>query len=191
MTSIAAKPAQWIANKVTSRSEGYSENALNALRESAQREGIDIAAIPQSIIDKAGKQVQSALDANAPIDAAAALRQAQFEAIGMKPTLGQVTREPGQFAAERDLRGIKGAGEPLATRFNEQNQQLIAALNKQGAAGAEGEFAMGQKLISALKRYDEPVKKGVDNLYQRPGRSGPLGANGSSRVYQHRQRYAG
>ena len=65
-------------------------------------------------------QAEHALANNTTIDTAAALRKADFESLGQQPLLGQITRDPMQFARERNLRGIAGAGEPIAARLSGQ-----------------------------------------------------------------------
>lgn len=136
----------------------------------ARQEGIDLASIPESIRNGLRNQVSEALASNKTTDAAALLRRAEGEAV-LGPdaglTLGQATRDPMQFAQERNMRGIQGAGEPLTQRFADQNRALIGALNERGAAGAPGEFNAGQSTIDALAARDAAAQGNVSALYQR------------------------
>lgn len=145
-------------------------NADELLVNVARQEGIDLASIPESIRNGLRNQVADALASNKTTDAAALLRRAEGEAVlgsdaGL--TLGQATRDPMQFAQERNMRGIQGAGEPLTQRFADQNRALINALNERGAAGAPGEFNAGQSAIDALASRDAAAQGNVSALYQR------------------------
>jgi hypothetical protein len=145
-------------------------NADELLVNVARQEGIDLASIPESIRNGLRNQVSEALASNKTTDAAALLRRAEGEAV-LGPqnglTLGQATRDPMQFAQERNMRGIQGAGEPLTQRYADQNRALINALNERGAAGAPGEFNAGQSTIDALAARDAAAQGNVSALYQR------------------------
>lgn len=137
---------------------------INAARDA----GIDLAAIPQSILNGVRTQVASALNSGRTLDAASALRKAEGDAVlgaGNGLTLGQATRDAAQFTTERNLRGVQGAGEPLMERFANQNTALIDSLNRAGAAGAPGEFQAGQGAIDALAARDAAMRSNVDQLY--------------------------
>ena len=69
-------------------------------------------------------QVAEALRSGKQLDPAALARKADFQSVGIEPTLGQITRNPTQFANERNLRGVANVGEPLMVRFANQNRQL-------------------------------------------------------------------
>lgn len=156
---VAQLPATQAAAKV---------NADSVIQQAAQDQGIDLAAIPQSMINSMRSQVQDALANRATVDPAALLRRGEGEVVlgannGL--TLGQATRDPMQFAQERNLRGIQGAGQPLTERFANQNTALIDSLNKQGASQAGGEYTTGQEAIDALAREDAKAQAGVSGLY--------------------------
>ncbi|MBC8642137.1 glucosaminidase domain-containing protein [Caballeronia sp. EK] len=145
-------------------------NADELLVEVARQEGIDLAAIPESIRNGVRAQVADALASNKTTDAASILRRAEGEAVLGRDaglTLGQSTRDPIQFAQERNFRGVQGAGEPLTQRFADQNRALIGALNERGAANAPGEFNAGQSTINALQGVDDAARANVTGLYNR------------------------
>jgi hypothetical protein len=145
-------------------------NADQIVTEVARQEGIDLAAIPDSIRNGLRQQVSEALASNQTPDAASLLRRAEGQTVlgndaGL--TLGQATRDPMQFAQERNMRGVQGAGEQLTQRFADQNRALIGALNERGAAAAPGEFNTGQSVIDALAARDAAAQRNVSALYQR------------------------
>lgn len=162
----------------TASANAIDQQASDALAAAAKQSGFDLSAIPAPILDKARQQVAQALASGQKIDAAALLRKADFDAVGMNPTLGQITRDPTQFTREMNLRGVEGAGEPLAQRFNGQNNALINLLNKAGAEGAPGEMGTGNALVGALGSLDSRMKGAVDAAYQKArdnvGRAAPM-----------------
>lgn len=148
---------QEIGNEVIRIMDAFAQT----MRDTA---GIDANQIPRATLAKVQQQVYEALKTGKQLDPNALLRKAEFEALGIQPTQGQVTRDPMQFARERNLRGIEGAGEPLAQRFSEQNNQLTSMLNRQ-AAGAVDPDVAGSRLMSALELQDRPVKANVSKAY--------------------------
>lgn len=155
----------------------FTAQADETIIRAAQDQGVDLAAIPESILTGVKKQVADAFASNKTLDAGALLRKAEGDAVlgqGRGLTLGQATRNPQQFAREMNLRGVEGAGAPLAERFAGQNQALVEALNKRGAAAAPGEMAAGQTMIDALRGYDSRLQANVADLY---GKARGLNAN--------------
>lgn len=140
-----------------------------------QTQGMKAEEMPPVIIDSIKRQIGESLSNRGRIDPAAALRQAQAEAVGLTgdaaPTLGQLTREPMRYAQERNMSGIvintpKGPSNPLAARFTNQNQRLQELFDNAGAKGAVNAREAGAPLMDALRQADEPVKAGVDDLYK-------------------------
>jgi hypothetical protein len=113
--------------------------------------------------DLAGRT--GSLIANNPgADPQAAARAADFRSLGMTPTLGQVTRDPGQFAQEQNWRGTP-SGAPLLQRFNGQNQQLAQALRQTAGTGST-DLGDAQTIMDALKAHDMSLKGRVTQAYQ-------------------------
>jgi hypothetical protein len=108
---------------------------------------------------------KSLADASRRVDPAALARQADFAAEGMKPTAGQITRDAGQYAKERNLRTLSGVGDPLLQRFEQQGQQMQEKMGRY-ASGASENFSAGQKLAQALKAKDEELRSGVSAAYK-------------------------
>ncbi|NSX16942.1 glucosaminidase domain-containing protein [Cupriavidus taiwanensis] len=165
------KGASNLANRLkaatTSRAE-LMQSTEDLLRRAADEQGVDLASIPDSILQKARAQINQAFQRNQTMDARAVLRAAEAESV-LGPqaglTVGQATRDPQQFAREMNLRGVEGAGNALSERFSAQNNRLIQALNERGAAGAPGEFQTGNRLLDALRQYDVSRQANVSGLY--------------------------
>jgi len=120
----------------------------------------------------AAEQVQSMqartaalLEQNPGASPAAAARSADFRALGIRPTLGQITRDPAMFAKEQNLRGIEGIGDPLLQRFADQNQQLGGALGQIRGNPAET-YTAGVKLADALQALDASNAARVTDAYK-------------------------
>lgn len=154
----AAASAEDVAPKV--------EAAMTDFADKMAKEGTDITQMPQPILDNIRAQVTDAFRIGKKIDPAALARKLEFESVGVTPTLGQITRDPTQFASERNMRGVQGAGEGLANRFSEQNSQINSLLGGMGARGAvEGDVA-GNALINRLQALDEPKAAAVSEAYK-------------------------
>ena len=167
------KGASNVANRfkaVTASRAELAQSTEDLLRRAADEQGIDLASIPDSILQKARTQVTQAFRRNETLDARAVLRAAEAESV-LGPqgalTVGQATRNPQQFASEMNLRGVEGAGEALTDRFATQNNRLIQALNERGAASAPGEFQTGNRLLESLRGYDAGRRAEISGLYDK------------------------
>lgn len=180
-----------IANKVGETVASVGTRAANAIRsrmapavtpqavqqtvaDALGAQGMRLEDAPPAILQSVTRQAQEALAAGQKLDPMAALRKAQFEAVGMTgeaaPTLGQVTRDPMQYANERNLVGVRiqtpqGEGNPLATRFQNQAQAMQGVFDRAGATGATDAGTAGGTLMDALRGADAPVKGAVDQAY--------------------------
>lgn len=115
-------------------------------------------------------QRTAALIKNNPgADANAVVRAADFKSLGMQPTLGQITRDPGMYAQEQNWRGTP-AGAPLLQRFSGQNQQLAQAL-KQTAGSGSTDLADSKTIMGALQSFDDSLKTKVTQAYQDAAKS--------------------
>lgn len=154
------------------RPSGADEAAAQAAADRAignlSSSGIDLSQVPESTVNAVRNKVATAAASGKVLDPAAQLRALDFQALGMKPTLGQVTRNPLQFAEEQNLRGVDlgGGVNALGERFNAQPNQLRAALGDLGANAATDANTAGNSLISKLQAADQPAKAAVDSAYQ-------------------------
>jgi hypothetical protein len=98
-------------------------------------------------------------------DPRAVVNAKQFEAEGIPYLQGQVTRNPGQWAQERNLAQLQGTGDPLRDRISQQSQMLQQKIGG-FAQGAQEEQQGGKMLAQALREYDERLSKDVTAKYQ-------------------------
>jgi len=139
-----------------------------ALGEAAGSQGIDLTAIPKAILDDVRGQVQSALQKGKKLDVNALVRVAESRSVlGSDAGLmtGQATRDPQLFARELDLRGIQGAGKPIADRLATQNTRLIEAVGKRGASSAPDAYDAGATAIKSLQDLDSKLSADVGAAY--------------------------
>lgn len=154
---------------------GEGRNADDAARaalvEALRTNNVDIGQIPERARAELLAEVKRALATGGAIDSAALGRKADFTTIGATPTLGQITRDPQQFAFEQTLQGVQGAGRPLAEVAQNNNKALIDALNSAGANRSGVDLAVsidtGKKAIRAANQYAGTRKAEIDALYQR------------------------
>lgn len=182
VTPVVAKGVQAMAGGVQ-RAVGAVQSRLappqvtpqavqQAVSDALGAQGMRLGDAPKVILDSVTRQAQEALQAGQKLDPVAALRKAQFEAVGMTgeaaPTLGQVTRDPMQYANERNLVGVHmggGVSNPISDRFQAQAGAMQGVFDRAGATGATDRNAAGASLIEALQGADAPVKAGVDKAY--------------------------
>jgi hypothetical protein len=155
-----------LVSKVSSRLRA-PEQAQQAIQTELSRQGIDFSRLnsetQKSLLDDATE----ALKGGGSLDPEALSRKLDFELLGIKPTQGQLTRDPLEFQFEQNSRGIVGGGESLSQRFNEQNTGLIDKLNQTRAGMGQGadRYNAGESAIQALKSQDAARKANVDKLY--------------------------
>ena len=99
-------------------------------------------------------QAEHALANNTTIDTAAALRKADFRR-GRQPLLGQITRDPMQFA-RRNLRSIAGAGEPIAARLSGRLGTEVGRWRV--CAECRWAYGAGAELANDLGAFDARAK---------------------------------
>ncbi|WP_347467510.1 lytic transglycosylase domain-containing protein [Burkholderia stagnalis] len=167
--SAALRAAAPVWNRLTGGGARPSATAAGNMADeqierAARAAGIDLHTVQPDALVPLRRDVANALQRGQQLDAAARLRQMDFNAAGVDPTLGQLTREPMQFAREKNLRGVQGVGEPLAERFVSQNNALQRSL--QGIGGpAQDAHPAGNMLMGRLRAADDPARARVNELY--------------------------
>jgi hypothetical protein len=159
-------------DNIAAQFAAVDRDIADALREV----NIDIRTVPNDYLKIIRQKAMDALKSGEKLDAAALLRKSDFDALGLPYTKGQITRDPAQFAAERNLRATD-QGADLLARFDFQNRQLQDALAAR-AAGAQSPYQAGSSIIGDLGRADAEMKAAVDSAYARArdhlGRAAPM-----------------
>lgn len=154
---VADKFASYIASKRVPNEMVIQKSAA----EIAKEMGYDYATMTGGQKTALLDEIRIALQANIGKDPAAAMRKADFEAAGIPFLTGQATRDPLQFAAEKNL--AQGNKE-IAAVLQQQGAQLRSNIGKY-AMGASPEQQAGPTLIAALRNYSDKLGEGVKGAY--------------------------
>lgn len=172
--AVARRSANTEAGRVAATLQA-DEAIANALRDV----NIDIKTVPNDYLAKVRQQVVESLKNGEKLDAAAVLRKMDFDALELPYTQGQLTRDPSQFALERNLRATE-QGKDILSRFDYQNRALQDALAGK-AKGAATPYQAGQSIIDDLSKVDAFMKGRVDTAYGQArdhlGRAAPMDAS--------------
>lgn len=152
-----------IGNKLSDANASQQTNQIiaQALKETGQKPED----LPPSFLENLQNEVNNSLRQGKELDAAALLRQKDFESLGLPSTQGQILRDATQFAKEKNLRGIANAGEPLQRVFDAQNKGLTDKLSS-FAGDASESYSAGQKLADALRSTDQNLSNQVRSAYE-------------------------
>ncbi len=162
---VVGKSVEYLASLRNTGNRLTADDVTNSLRTALAEVGQDISSLQQGQIERLQTQVLAALQGGKKLDPQALLREADFASLGIKPTQGQITRDPMQFAAEQNLRGVSGVGEPLAARFSEQAAEIQRRINEL-SPGAKNAFQAGEQLTGTLGNIDDILSQHVSGLYR-------------------------
>ena len=163
-------PAQITAEAKAAMAGGAAspaaDDAVNGAIGALQREsGAPIQISPSAIAGLKG-QITAALANGQQIDAKALVRQRLIsDTLGTDAagTVGQITRDPMQYAQELNLRGIVGVGEQMQGRMQAQNRALIGAVR--GDAPLPDAYDAGAAALSSLREVDKTKAREVSAAY--------------------------
>lgn len=154
-----SKNARRAANK-----SGHTATAATKLVDDAIAEtGITVTpAMRTQLVD----QATTNLSKSKQIDAAAATRKALLDKEGLKGTRAQISRNPQEWRAEREL--AKQDGNPLNSVHINNNEQLTSKwqslADETGAAPTDTNTRMAST-FQTLKQGDDAAKANVSGLY--------------------------
>lgn len=166
---VLSKVGEKVAHKINAFDRGIREravqNADSIIAEELRAIGQKMEDIPQEQLTELRRQVIDSINEGRNLDPAALMRKHDFDAIGVEGTKGQITRDPTQFARERNLRGVSGVGEPIMERFNQQNQRLTEILRNTRGQALE-DYPAGIRLSQALENIDESLQRPITSAYR-------------------------
>lgn len=166
LSKVGDSVTRFVRDKIRSGAVSKTpEGIALEIKASLQRDDIDVSQIPRHVMDKLTQEVNEALSNGQELNAPALLRKMDFDRVGVKPMLGQLTRDPSQFTREVNLRGVQGVGEPIANRLSEQ-QAMIASKFRQWVSGAKNPYEAGEGLIGSLQAQNDEMERGVRSAYQ-------------------------
>ena len=173
------------AGMAVGRGIGHAADYLKSLvpRPAVDREitgklllqGVDLHALPRAMQQQVIKAGRRSLDAVDNLNPEELRRAADFEALGIKPTRGWITRDANDWWMENNLNTVNPE---ISTRFRDANQTLLQSVRK--SAPDASDYEVGKRLGGAVSSYDAALKTKADSLYQAArgmaGRDIPLDA---------------
>lgn len=165
MGALGDRIGRFVSGKLESMRGPQVTTIKQTTEEFAKSSGLDWDSMGAAQRAELQQQVIDAAKQYAGKDPKIASRIADFKQLDMPYTLGQVTRDPLQFASEKNLSQLAGTGDPLRQRFQQQGAQLQERVGT-FAAGANEAQTAGQKLALALRNYDEKLSTDVRSAYQ-------------------------
>lgn len=161
-TPIFGKLGDYVVSKLA-KAQKPTPVVLQKLTEDYARDaGIDWGSLSKDQQSALFEQAVKATQAKYGDNAIAGMRAADFEALGVPYTLGQVTRDPAQFALEKNL---SQTSPELTQRFSEQARLLREKVGG-FAAGAQNQQRGGSALVDALRKVDESMQSEVSAAYK-------------------------
>jgi hypothetical protein len=157
-TPIAGKIGDYVANKISQTAKPSNANLIAAVKDYARDSGMNWDSMPTQQQNDLVQRAAQSLKGNP----AAAMRAQDFEALKMPYLTGQVTRDPAQFALERNL---SQTSDPLTARLAEQARILreqFGSLSKGASSQQEG----GSIISGALRGIDEDMSANIGRQYQ-------------------------
>lgn len=139
-----------------------AEVITTALREIGQ----SIEDIPKAQYQKLVAVVTEAIASRKNLDPAALIRKSDFEAARVPHTLGQITRDPSQWAKEQNLRGVAGVGERIMEVLNAQTRAFQGKLDDISRGGGADVVKTGKAIGDVLRKMDDALGKRVSALYK-------------------------
>lgn len=186
MGPIIEKVGSKILNLVKNKfgnPEDITAKVDQSIQEALSETGQKIDELPPDFISAIRQEATNALKEGRQLDPAALMRQEDFKSLGIKGTLGQVTRDATQYASERNLRGVPG-GQPLMETFSRQNDALQKIVRGYGGPQAAEPQLAGKQISDALSEADKSLSKKVGAAYsaarESTGRDMPIEINNLS-----------
>lgn len=144
-----------------------SQEADQVMKKALEDIGQTINDLPPKTVATLRAQVVEAMKQGKRLAPAAMLRKQDFTDAGIPPLLGQITRDPMQFAREQNLRGVANVGEPISSILTQQNQKLQSGLGGLRAGAYDDAYMAGDQVTGALKSADEGLRRSVTAAYQK------------------------
>lgn len=181
LTARAAAPAvNKVVNTVRNRRAAAAERAgepmrvvgdelrqVNAnLQQMLQKQGVDLAALPQQAREAMQKEALAAMQMGQPLDPERLARLADFEALGIKPLSAWVTRKPEDFSRQMNLASTQAntGGGAAMEAVAAGNRRLGEALGER--ASNLDDIVASRTVLGSLLRSDVKRQTQVNNLYK-------------------------
>ena len=163
-TPIMGKVTDYVGKYLAGRKAPSTVVLQKTTEDFARDMGLDWQAMAAKEKSDLFEMVKTAAAGRSGKDPAAVARAADFKAAGIPYLTGQATRDPRQFAAEKNLSQLPGVGDDITARLSEQANLLRQKVGVY-AAGASDQQEGGTKLADALRKFDAAKSKEVSAAY--------------------------
>lgn len=182
-STLAQRGASSLANALTPTTVKLQQ-ADQQIRLVLERQGIDWSQVPERVRQSMRQEAANALATGEGLNGDALRRLLVMQRAGIeRPTVGQLTQDPGLITRERNLAktGANSTNQSLQALSSQENanvQRLLRNLDELGAARARDEMATGSSAINALEGVVNRNRGEINALYSQArdssGRSLPL-----------------
>jgi hypothetical protein len=165
MGAVGDRILKYASGKLQASKGATTEQIKSIAEESAKMSGVDFDRLNNLEKQQLYEQVRRASDQFVGKDPATAMRAAAFQSLDIPYTQGQITRDPMQFATEKNLSQLPGTGSPLQQRFSEQGARLRSKLGE-FSSGAIEDQAAGAAITNSLKQVDDRLSQRIGDAYK-------------------------
>lgn len=183
IASAIGKAVQGVKNRFSATPSAVKPEVIKKeVAQALSTQGIKFDKLKKDVQKSILADVQASLKPGGDLDPELLARSAQFKQAGIQPTKGQLLRErdPNQYSFEQNTKNIESIGEPLYTRFTEQNKQLIRGVDRNRPGARMGAYEAGSGLNQTLLGVDaarrEAVRAGYEKALATEGAQTPIDA---------------
>lgn len=166
--SGARRVLDWMKPELSVALPAQAQRIEGDLALKLQAQGLDWNKLTGDVQKSLLADAQKTLSAGGTLDDVMLQRKALIESVGAKPTRAAVTRDPRDWQAEKNMRGIQNVGEPIVERDQSNAAAMQDYLQKlrAGTGGKPGTaLDAGESAVGALKAQDQAKEKAVSGLY--------------------------
>ena len=163
-TPIMGKVSDWVGKYLAGRKSPSTVVLQKTTEDFARDMGLDWQAMAAKEKSDLFEMVKAAAAGQSGKDPAAVARATDFKTAGIPYLTGQATRDPRQFAAEKNLSQVPGVGDEITARLSEQANLLRQKVGVY-AGGASDQQEGGALLADSLRKFDAAKSKEVSAAY--------------------------
>jgi hypothetical protein len=161
LPAITSAVAKGIFPEAAQDTASRMGSTVDQMANAGQPNGIQLAG---SAMDDLKQRILANLTSGKQADPSALGRQADFDLLGIPPVKGQLTRDPVEFANERNLRA---AFPELTVRFAEQEKGIREHLTRiLGEPDPTGSSRANRAIAEGLSRYDSVLRNRISAMYE-------------------------
>ena len=168
--NLLSKKGKGVLTLMTRKSS--SKLIQDEMRKGFKASGVDWEKLPAELKKDIESEIKLALSEGGKFNEQAMERLARYISLNVRPTQGQVTRDPYQFQTEVNRSRVE-TGEPLRERFLEQNQSLresVEAVQERNLPTdrrkmAADDLQAGQSTIDELSGMVASKKANIDKAW--------------------------